>query len=65
VESLPRRVEAFIAAKGGTNYILMYMYLECNVITVPVGVMVRCLNTFVHIVYFIEGAAKKSFLHGP
>jgi hypothetical protein len=28
VESLPRRVEAVIAAKGGTNSILMPMILE-------------------------------------
>jgi hypothetical protein len=28
VESLPRRVEAVIAAKGGTNFILMPMILE-------------------------------------
>lgn len=29
----------------------MSMYLECSVINVPVGVMVRCPNTFVHIAY--------------
>ena len=31
VESLPRRVEAVIAAKGGTNSILMPMILERDV----------------------------------
>ncbi len=31
--------------------ISMSMYLECSVINVPVGVMVRCPNTFVHIAY--------------
>lgn len=28
------------------------MYLECNAIKLPVGVMVSCLNTVVYIVYF-------------
>jgi hypothetical protein len=31
VKSLPRRVEAVIAVKGGTNSILMYMILEGDV----------------------------------
>jgi hypothetical protein len=31
VESLPRKVETFIAAKGGISYILMPMILECGV----------------------------------
>jgi hypothetical protein len=31
VERLPRKVEAVIAAKGGTNSILMPMSLECDV----------------------------------
>jgi len=35
----------------GTNSIIMSMYLECSFITVPVGAMVRCPNTFVHIAY--------------
>jgi hypothetical protein len=30
VESLPRRVEAVIAAKGGNNSILIPMILECD-----------------------------------
>ncbi len=34
-----------------TNAILMSMPLECIVIEFPVGVMVRCPNTFVQIVY--------------
>jgi hypothetical protein len=31
VESLPRRLEAVIASKGGTNSTLMPMILECDV----------------------------------
>ncbi len=38
----------------------MSMYLECVVIEFPVGVMVRCPNTFVQIVYI---RCKLSILH--
>lgn len=42
VQSLPRRIEAFIAA----NVEPMSVYLEGNVIEVPVGVMVRFFQYF-------------------
>lgn len=32
----------------GPNFMLMSMNVECKV---PVGVMIRCPNTFIHIVY--------------
>lgn len=38
------------SCKVGINSTLMSMYLEFDVMTVPVGVMVRCPNTFIHIV---------------
>ncbi len=38
------------SCKEGTNFIVMSMCLECNVIKVLVGVMVKCPNTFVHLV---------------
>lgn len=54
VESLPRRLEAVTAAKGGTNYILMPIDLEWDVIKAPVAVMCRWSNTFDHMVYVLK-----------
>lgn len=52
VESLPRRVEAVIAEKGGTNSILTPIDLEWDFIKAPVAVMCRWSNTFGHMVCF-------------
>lgn len=43
--------ESCYNGKEGTNSILIFFYLECNVIKLPLGVTIRCPNTFVHIVY--------------
>lgn len=43
-------MEAILAAKGDQHHIEVYVF-EYNFITVPVGVMVICPATFVHIVY--------------
>ncbi len=48
---------SFYCCKGGTNstYIFLnrntYLYLECHVIKLSVGVITRCPNTFIYIVH--------------
>lgn len=51
VESLSKSEKCY-SCKVGTNSILMSL-IECNVIKVPAGVMVKCPNTFVYTVYII------------
>ncbi len=58
------------SCKEGTNFIVMSMCLECNVIKVLVGVMVKCPNTFVHLVclymerFFFNGATYIAVVFG-
>ncbi len=48
--------------RGGINFILMSMYLECSVIKFPVGVMVRCRNTkHCNKVMILKSATKMMF----